>query len=63
MFVPLMTMLKQHVEIGRAQGQREYNVQIGPMPEIAALFLQSAFGERGSPVEVRLVEAADRSDR
>lgn len=63
MFVPLITMLKQHVEIGRAQGQKEYNVQIGPLPEVAALFLQSAFGERGSPVEVRLIEAADRPDR
>ncbi len=63
MFVPLMTMLKQHIEIGRTQGQTEYNVQIGPMPEMAALFLQSAFGERGSPVEVRLIEAGDHPDR
>jgi hypothetical protein len=63
MFMPLMTMLKQHVEIGRAQGQKEYDVQIGPMPEMAALFLQSVFTERGSPVEVRLTEAAHHPDR
>jgi hypothetical protein len=63
MFMPLMMMLKQHVEIGRAQRQKEYDVQIGPMPEIAALFLQSVFNERGSPVEARLTEAADHPDR
>jgi hypothetical protein len=63
MFMPLTMMLKQHVEIGRAQGQKEYDVQIGPIPEVAALFLQSVFSERGSPVEVRLTEAADHSDR
>ncbi len=63
MSVPLTTMLRQQIETGRAQRQKEYYVQIGPLPEIAAFSLQAVFNERDSPVEARLVEAADHPDR
>lgn len=57
MSIPVMEMLRQQIALGRASGQKEYYVQVGPLPEVAALSLQSVLNERGSPVEVRLIEA------
>jgi len=66
MQVPLTEMLRQQIELGRAHGQKEYYVQIGPLPEVAAFSLMEVFGQwhrGGSPVVVRLIEVGEKEEK
>lgn len=59
MSVPFLSLLRKQIEIGRAQRQEEYYVRIGPLPKIAAVYVQAIFNDPDAPVEARLTEVTE----
>ncbi len=59
MSVSFMSLLRKQIETGRARRQKEYYVRIGPLPEIAAVYVQAIFNDPDTPVEARLIDVTD----